>query len=106
MKKILFVGNTAWSMYNFRREVFSAFLKQGYDVCVCAPHDDVFTEKIRALGCRFYDIKLSAKGINPIEDILLTIRFWLLFLRLKPSFIFFYTINPLINFLMKTILQY
>lgn len=94
MKTILFIGNTAWSMYNFRREVFSAFLKQGYDVCVCAPHDDVFTEKIQSLGCRFFDIKLAAKGINPIEDILLTIRFWLLFLRLKPSFIFFYTIKP------------
>ncbi|MBO5722593.1 MAG: glycosyltransferase family 4 protein [Lentisphaeria bacterium] len=93
-KKILFIGNTAWSMYNFRREVFSAFLQKDYQVAVCAPYDKVFSEKLKDLGCDFYDIKLAAKGVNPVEDILLTFRFIMLFLRVKPDFIFCYTIKP------------
>lgn len=93
-KTILFIGNTAWSMYNFRREVFLSFVKKGYEVWVCAPDDEFFSKKIQDLGCRFTPVKLSAKGVNPIEDILLTIRLLLLFLRLKPAVTFLYTIKP------------
>ena len=81
-------------MYNFRCEVFSALLQRGYQVVVCAPPNDVFSQKIQELGCEFHAVKLSAKGVNPLEDILLIFKLWLLFLHLKPSLAFFYTIKP------------
>ena len=94
VKSILFIGNTAWSMYNFRREIFVHFLQQGCDVYVAAPEDMNFSMKIQALGCNFLPVKIAAKGVNPFEDFLLMFRLILLFLRIKPDLVFTYTIKP------------
>ncbi len=96
MKHILLVGNTAWSMYNFRRNLMQHLVKLGYKVSVLAPSEADFDEKIRALGVDFYDLPLSAKGTNPISDLVLTWRIRRYIKKLKPDFAFFYTIKPCI----------
>ena len=93
-KHILLVGNTAWSMYNFRRNLMQHLVKLGCKVSVLAPSEADFDEKIRALGVDFYDLPLSAKGTNPISDIALTWRIRRYIKKLKPDFAFFYTIKP------------
>ncbi|MBR2368768.1 MAG: glycosyltransferase family 4 protein [Paludibacteraceae bacterium] len=94
MKHILLVGNTAWSMYNFRRNLMQHLVKLGYKVSVLAPSEADFDEKMRALGVDFYDLPLSAKGTNPISDLALTWRIRNYIKKLKPDFAFFYTIKP------------
>ena len=94
MKHILLVGNTAWSMYNFRRNLMQHLVNLGYTVSVLAPSEADFDDKIRALGADFYDLPLSAKGTNPISDLLLTWRIRSYIRKLKPDFAFFYTIKP------------
>ena len=47
--KILFSGNTAWSMDNFRRLVFEHFLKQGHEVVVVSPFDETYQQQFKAL---------------------------------------------------------
>ncbi len=93
-KKIILVGNTAWSMYNFRAGLIKHLIHCGYQVTVIAPHDDVFTDKIIQLGASFKVIKIAAKGTNPIEDLLLIRKFYLIYKELNPNFIFHYTIKP------------
>lgn len=94
MKHILLVGNTAWSMYNFRRNVMLHLVKIGYKVSVLAPSEKDFDEKIRALGVDFYNLPLSAKGTNPLSDFALMLRIRKFLKQLKPDFAFFYTIKP------------
>ena len=67
------VANTAWSMWNFRRGVMAAMLNAGYRVTVVAPEDESVPQ-IRELGCDFIHLDMSAKGVNPIEDIKLAMR--------------------------------
>lgn len=93
-KHILLVGNTAWSMYNFRRNLMQHLVKLGYKVSVLAPSEADFDEKMRAIGVDFYDLPLSAKGTNPISDLALIWRIKNYIKRLKPDFAFFYTIKP------------
>lgn len=93
MKRILFVGNTAWSMYNFRGNLIKR-LAQDYEVCVAAPFDAVFSDKIIALGAKFLSIEIAAKGTNPITDSFLTAKFVRLFKQEQVDFIFLYTIKP------------
>ena len=93
-KHIIFAGNTAWSMYNFRRNLIQAFVANDYTVTVLAPHDNVFTPKLLELSVNFIPVAINPKGTNPIQDIRLFLRYKKIFKRIKPDFIFFYTIKP------------
>ncbi len=57
-KKLVFSGNTAWGMYNFRGKLMRYFVEKGYMVSVLAPDDPVFSNKLRELGCNVIDIKI------------------------------------------------
>lgn len=92
--KLIFAGNTAWSMYNFRRFVFQHFIKQGHEVIVLAPHDNEYQPLIASLGCKFYPIQIEGKGHNPLKDIRTILQFRKIFKKEKPDYCFFYTIKP------------
>lgn len=92
--KLIFSGNTAWSMYNFRRQVFKHCINKGYDVYVIAPKDNVFDKKLIEIGCKFIPIKLDRKGTNPFSDIKLCFKYYQIFKQIQPSGCFFYTIKP------------
>lgn len=93
MKRILLVGNTAWSMYNFRGNLIKR-LVQDYEVCVAAPYDELFSERITSLGAKFIPVDISAKGTNPLTDLKLTAKFVRLFKQEQLDFVFLYTIKP------------
>lgn len=94
MNHIILVGNTAWSMYNFRGNLMSFLVKKGYRVSVLSPYDKDFFPLIESTGAKCYDLPLSAKGTNPITDLLLIWRIRRYIKKLKPDFAFFYTIKP------------
>lgn len=91
---IVFMGNTAWSMYNFRKGVLAHFVNKGVKCYVLAPDDKVFSKKIQDLGCSFYSIEMNPKGVNPIDDVAFMISCYKLFKRIRPQCIFSYTIKP------------
>ena len=92
-KKIVMVGNTAWSMFQFRADTISSFIELGYQVIVIAPHDNS-AHKIQKMGARFVPIKLDRKGANPLSDIKFIIDLILILRKIKPSIICCYTIKP------------
>ena len=92
-KHLVFSGNTAWGMYNFRGKLLKHYADSAR-VTVIAPHDDVFSEKLRGLGCEVVDIDIQSKGTNPFVDLLLILKYMKLFGRLKPDFSITYTIKP------------
>lgn len=94
MKHIMLVGNTAWSMYNFRAGLIRGLLAMGYNVTVVAPADGHFEKLIEELGATWIDIQMEAKGTNPFKDLQLISRFKKIFKSVNPDFIFFYTIKP------------
>jgi glycosyltransferase involved in cell wall biosynthesis len=87
------VGNTAWSIYNFRHGLISRLIDLGHKVTVAAPKD-VFSDKLAAMGCEVIDMHMAAKGINPREDLMLLVHMWRLYKTIKPDFIIHYTIKP------------
>lgn len=96
MKHILLVGNTAWSMYNFRGNLMKSFVKRGYSVSVLSPYDNEFFPLIESTGAKCYDLPISAKGTNPMEDIKLIFHIKKYIKELNPDIAFFYTIKPCI----------
>ncbi len=93
MKRILFVGNTSWSMYNFRLGIFKMLREKGFEILVSAPVDDT-TDLIRQEGFAFYPMVIDNKGTSIVNDAKLLIDYFKLYKSLKPDLIFHYTMKP------------
>lgn len=92
--KLLFIGNTTWSMYNFRRFVFQHFIQQGHEVIILAPEDRTYQQLLADIGCKYYMLELEGKGHNPVKDIKTIFQIRAILKSEKPDCCFFYTIKP------------
>lgn len=93
-KHIVFSGNTAWGMWNFRSILIKHFVDKGYRVSVTAPYDEEYFKKFEEIGCTTYDMPMDAKGINPVSDIRLMLNYRKLLKSLNPDLSITYTIKP------------
>ena len=93
-KHIIFSGNNAWGMWNFRSILIKHFVDRDYRVSVTAPYDEVYFKKFEEIGCDTYDMPIDAKGINPVTDLRLILNYKRLFKRLRPDLSITYTIKP------------
>jgi glycosyltransferase involved in cell wall biosynthesis len=91
--KIFLVGNTAWSMYNFRLEVIRTLIAHHHDVTVLAP-TDAWSEKLVAEGIPYIPVEMDNKGTSPGKDLGLYRRLYRLYKQHRPDLIFHYTIKP------------
>jgi glycosyltransferase involved in cell wall biosynthesis len=93
LTKILISINTSWNLYNFRAGLIRALVEAGYEVVVAAP-PDVYSERLKELGCRYVPLPISNKGTNPVSDLWLLMRFWWLLRQEKPHAYLGYTVKP------------
>ncbi len=93
-KKIAFVSNTSFSLYNFRIGVIRHFVKN-YDVVVIAPEDE-YSDFFRKEGIRYIPIVMENKGTSVVNDMRLMKNLYNLYKKEKLDFIFHYTIKPII----------
>jgi len=93
-QKICLVSNTAWSFTRFRLDVLRALVNRGYDVLLLAPEDE-HVDQLRAVGVRFRGVtKLSGKGMNPLQDLLLYRELRRIYRHERPRVVIHYTIKP------------
>ncbi|WP_341501649.1 glycosyltransferase family 4 protein [Gallaecimonas sp. GXIMD4217] len=93
---IILVGNNSDSMLNFRGSLVRNLMAVGHRVTVVCPSDANSSKLLNKLGCDFLPIKLSPKGINPLQDIALFVSLVVAFRKAKPDLIINYTIKPVI----------
>ncbi len=92
--RILLSANQAWNVYNFRRPLIDALLAAGNRVLVAAPPGDGYDQKLVELGCEFHPIAVDAKGISPVRDLALLLRYRRLMRELRPDAYLGWTIKP------------
>lgn len=85
--------NSAEGLYLFRKELLCALKSDGHTVSVSVP-DDRYCEKIEALGCRLYVTSFERRGMNPLKDLQLIRKYWSLLRKIRPDWVFTYTIKP------------
>ncbi|HOI27010.1 MAG TPA: glycosyltransferase family 4 protein [Paludibacteraceae bacterium] len=93
-KKIAFVGNTSFSIYNFRFGVVRSFMNE-YDVTIIAPRDE-YSEFFSKEGIKYIEVPMDSKGTNIFKDIKLTMTLYSIYKKEKFDFVFHYTIKPVI----------
>lgn len=92
-QKILICINTAWNFYNFRTGLIRALVNADYEVVAVAPLDQYAT-RLRELGCRYVPLSMDNSGTNPIRDLFLLWRFYILLRKERPDVYLGYTVKP------------
>ena len=92
-KKILILSNTCGGLFNFRREVFEALIKEGHQLIVVAP-EGFKTNLILEMGCQFIPISFKRQGTNPLADIKQMLTYHHIIKQEKPDVVLTYTIKP------------
>ncbi|MBE6653280.1 MAG: glycosyltransferase family 4 protein [Ruminococcaceae bacterium] len=93
MSKILFLVNHASTLSLFRTELVDACLEMGHTVYISSPPDpglEAFAQK----GCILCLLPLSRHGINPLRELAVLHRYRALLRKLRPDYVFSYTIKP------------
>ena len=94
--KCIFVANTDWALFNFRRGLIKKLQKNSVKV-VCACADTGFWNSLKTLNLySLLQIQQYVKHINPVKDIKLLLEYYHLYRRLKPDIVHHFTIKPVI----------
>ena len=93
-KHILLVSNTAFSLWNFRRDIIRDMVASGYRVTCIADDNDTIAQDICSLGVDYISAPISRSGMNPFVELSLFIQLWHEMRCIKPDMVVTYTIKP------------
>jgi hypothetical protein len=88
---ILFCDNSLKEALNFRGDVMEDYAHSGAKVVLVAPKTMETTPPEPIV---YYPVALKRSGMNPITDMKYFWTLWQLYRRVRPDYIFHYTIKP------------
>lgn len=92
MKKIMILANNDVGLYNFRKELIQALVKD-YEVTISLP-DGELIPNLKELGCKYIETPLDRRGKNPLADFNLLLKYRKIMKLEKPDFMLSFTIKP------------
>ncbi|EMF0141491.1 glycosyltransferase family 4 protein [Enterococcus hirae] len=92
-KRIAIIGNHDVGLYNFRKELITELIQNGYELTILCPNGDKIS-KLKDLGCKFIPIDIARHGTNPITDIKLLTKYRKELKKINPGSVLTYTIKP------------
>lgn len=90
--RILILANNDVGLYQFRKELIEKLLENN-KVYISLPDGELVKPLVDA-GCKFIDTPVDRRGINPVTDLCLVIKYRKLIKKLKPDMVVTYTIKP------------
>lgn len=90
--KILILANNDIGLYQFRKELIEELLKKN-TVSISLPYGEL-VEPLKKMGCTFINTPFERRGINPVKDFGLFIRYYKLLKTQNPELVITYTIKP------------
>ncbi|WP_034769647.1 glycosyltransferase family 4 protein [Exiguobacterium artemiae] len=93
-KRVMLLGNHAFVIYNFRKELIQQLLKDGYEVYLSMPYDKDKVPMMIKWGCNFIETNVDRRGTNPFRDLKLIKHYLKILKKYKPDVVLTYTIKP------------
>lgn len=91
---ILVLTNNIGGLFSFRKEVVNAIVDAGYKVYISEPDDDERVRYFEEIGCHIIKTDFNRRGMNPVEDFKLMLKYRKMMKQLKPKAVLSYTIKP------------
>jgi glycosyltransferase involved in cell wall biosynthesis len=92
MKTISLSANSSWYLYNFRSSTINHALQKGYSV-ICISPEDSYSQELIKLGCSHYPLSFKSKSVNPFLELMIFVKFFIAYFRIKPKVAFHFTIK-------------
>lgn len=101
--RVLILANNDIGLYKFRKELIEELIHPGSyidgrkgkpcRVYISLPYGDYIPE-LKRMGCRFINTPIDRRGVNPVTDFKLFMRYRAILKKIKPDIVFGYTIKP------------
>ena len=91
---VALVCNSAWYAWNFRANTIRALRMKGHSVAVIAPPDETVSKILAIQGVTYLPWQLSIDGHNPLHEAASFIALIRILRRIRPAFVFSFTIKP------------
>ena len=92
---VALVANTAWYLFNFRRNLIRRLLAEGFTVVAICPADD-YVSRLEALGVRWVEWRLHRASRNPICEVQAVRSLYAIYRREQPLIVHHFTIKPIL----------
>lgn len=89
-KRVIFVTNRDFVLYNFRFELVEKLINMGYETYIYLPYGpkvDLMTD----IGAKFIPMAIDKRGTNPIKDVSFMREMKRIFKEVRPDIILLYT---------------
>ena len=93
-QNILILTNNIGGLHSFRKEVVKAIVDSGYEVFISEPDDDERVKYFEEIGCHIIKTDFNRRGMNPIADLKLMLKYRSIIKNLNPKAVLSYTIKP------------
>ncbi len=90
---VVLVSNTSWYLYNFRRGTIVALRSAGYRVVALAPEDKYSRNLVEELGIAHLSLPMDGKNTGLLGESKSLAAVANILRRLKPSFVFNFTVK-------------
>lgn len=91
--KIMVLANDTTYTYNLRRELLIRMIAEGHKVTLACELLR-FQDELSQMGCRLINISTGRRGTNPLNDLLLLLRYLSIIRNNKPDVVLSYNIKP------------
>ena len=92
--KVLVLTNNIGGLHSFRKEVMKAIVDAGLMVYISEPDDDERVKYFEDIGCHIIKTVFDRRGMNPIADFKLMLKYRRMIKQLNPKVVLSYTIKP------------
>lgn len=93
MSKVLIIANCASGLYDFREDLIRKLIMLNQKVYTLIPADE-YVEELTSLGCKIIDTPVDRRGMNPVKDLKLLLKYNKIINEIKPDLVITYTIKP------------
>ncbi len=94
-KRIIFVANTDWHLFNFRLPIAHEARRRGAEVLLVSPPGP-YVERLRDAGFEHVAVALRQRGMNPLRDVAFAGRLRRLYRRTRPDMVHHFSVKPVI----------
>lgn len=91
---VLILTNNTGGLHSFRFEVVKAIVDAGYQVFISVPDDNERVKYFERIGCEIVKTRFNRRGMNPLADLMLMLKYLRLIRKVKPMVVLTYTIKP------------
>ena len=92
-KTVAISANSSWNLANFRAAIIAGLIEQEYRVIALVP-DDESIWSLRAMGVEVHHVPVDARGLSPIRDACLLLKYDGALRRLRPAAFLGFTAKP------------